>query len=241
MQGDFPAEKMIQGLSGVDPARKARLLEVLDIDPAWRMHTVSDGQRRRVQLLLGLLHPFKVHEMPVCTGVHDCCLPCSWQCGCSQSKVSNIVYSCKTSSSSLAATLSANAATEALSVSTCNALPTVLVYVWTTIVRTQASAAGPAAQRCISNSCQLLAAQHVLRAVLSAACIQVTSAAWAQVLLLDEITVDLDVLGRADLLAFLREECEQRRATIIYVRPASLLLDKISVAAARQAHSGRRT
>ena len=39
-----------------------------------------------------------------------------------------------------------------------------------------------------------------------------------QVLLLDEITVDLDVLGRADLLAFLREECEQRGATIIYVR-----------------------
>ena len=40
----------------------------------------------------------------------------------------------------------------------------------------------------------------------------------AQVLLLDEITVDLDVLGRADLLAFLREECEQRGAAIIYVR-----------------------
>ena len=39
----------------------------------------------------------------------------------------------------------------------------------------------------------------------------------AQVLLLDEITVDLDVLGRADLLAFLRDECEQRGATIIYV------------------------
>jgi CCR4-NOT complex subunit CAF16 len=38
-----------------------------------------------------------------------------------------------------------------------------------------------------------------------------------QVLLLDEITVDLDVLGRADLLHFLVEECEQRGATIIYV------------------------
>ena len=38
-------------------------------------------------------------------------------------------------------------------------------------------------------------------------------------LLLDEITVDLDVLGRADLLQFLQEECEQRGATIIYVRP----------------------
>jgi len=37
-----------------------------------------------------------------------------------------------------------------------------------------------------------------------------------QVLLLDEITVDLDVLGRADLMRFLVEECETRGATIIY-------------------------
>ena len=39
-----------------------------------------------------------------------------------------------------------------------------------------------------------------------------------QVLLLDEITVDLDVLGRADLMSFLRQECRERGATIIYVR-----------------------
>lgn len=38
-----------------------------------------------------------------------------------------------------------------------------------------------------------------------------------QVLLLDEITVDLDVLGRADLMDFLKQECRQRGATIIYV------------------------
>ncbi|KAJ8439234.1 hypothetical protein Cgig2_030169 [Carnegiea gigantea] len=69
--------------------------EVLDIDLSWRMHNVSDGQRRRVQLCMGLLKPFKV-------------------------------------------------------------------------------------------------------------------------LLLDEITVDLDVLARADLLSFLRKECEERGATIIY-------------------------
>eukprot|EP00887_Chlorella_sp_A99_P000310 scaffold13.g310.t1 len=36
------------------------------------------------------------------------------------------------------------------------------------------------------------------------------------VLLLDEITVDLDVLGRADLMAFLRQECAERGATVIY-------------------------
>ena len=41
----------------------------------------------------------------------------------------------------------------------------------------------------------------------------------SQVLLLDEITVDLDVLGRADLMTYLVEETEQRKSTIIYVRP----------------------
>lgn len=37
-------------------------------------------------------------------------------------------------------------------------------------------------------------------------------------LLLDEITVDMDVVGRLDLLAFFTQECEERGATIIYVR-----------------------
>ena len=91
---------MLNGLPGVDPVRRAKLMEVLDINPDWRMHTVSDGQRRRVQICLGLLKPFDV-------------------------------------------------------------------------------------------------------------------------LLLDEITVDLDVLGRADLMQFLKGECEQRGATIVYVRDNS--------------------
>ncbi|GBF90133.1 ABC transporter I family protein [Raphidocelis subcapitata] len=51
LTGDFPASKMIESVPGVDPARRARLIKVLDIDPAWRMHQVSDGQRRRVLLL----------------------------------------------------------------------------------------------------------------------------------------------------------------------------------------------
>lgn len=38
----------------------------------------------------------------------------------------------------------------------------------------------------------------------------------AQVLLLDEITVDLDVLGRAELMRFLQRECETRGATVLY-------------------------
>ncbi|GLC46075.1 hypothetical protein PLESTM_001822700 [Pleodorina starrii] len=95
LTGDFPASYMIDSIPGVDPERKARLIKVLDIDPSWRMHTVSEGQRRRVQICVGLLKPFKV-------------------------------------------------------------------------------------------------------------------------LLLDEITVDLDVLGRSDLMRFLKEECTTRGSTIIY-------------------------
>jgi len=37
-----------------------------------------------------------------------------------------------------------------------------------------------------------------------------------QVLLLDEITVDLDVLARSNLLTYLKKECDGRGATIIY-------------------------
>lgn len=95
LAGDIPASQMLNSLPGIDPARRDRLVEVLDIDPTWRMHLVSDGQRRRVQIAMGLLKPFKV-------------------------------------------------------------------------------------------------------------------------LLLDEITVDLDVLGRADLMSFLKQECVERGATIIY-------------------------
>jgi hypothetical protein len=51
---------MINAVPGVDEARKQRLMQVLDIDPEWRMHQVSDGQRRRVQICVGLLRPFKV-------------------------------------------------------------------------------------------------------------------------------------------------------------------------------------
>ncbi|XP_028767569.1 ABC transporter I family member 21 [Neltuma alba] len=95
LQGDFSAEHMIFGVEGTDPERRDKLIDLLDIDLQWRMHKVSDGQRRRVQICMGLLHPYKV-------------------------------------------------------------------------------------------------------------------------LLLDEVTVDLDVVTRMDLLDFFREECEQRGATIVY-------------------------
>ena len=42
------------------PERLSELLDVLDVDPNWSMHAISDGQRRRVQIVLGLLEPWEV-------------------------------------------------------------------------------------------------------------------------------------------------------------------------------------
>ena len=44
----------------VDEARMRQLIEVLGVDTDWHMHRVSDGQRRRVQILLGLLNPSRL-------------------------------------------------------------------------------------------------------------------------------------------------------------------------------------
>jgi CCR4-NOT complex subunit CAF16 len=41
-------------------ARRDELVHILDIDLRWRMHAVSDGERRRVQLAMGLLRPWRV-------------------------------------------------------------------------------------------------------------------------------------------------------------------------------------
>ena len=35
-------------------------MTILDIDLRWRMHAVSDGERRRVQLAMGLLRPWTI-------------------------------------------------------------------------------------------------------------------------------------------------------------------------------------
>lgn len=42
------------------PERRDELIEILDIDLSWRMHAVSDGERRRVQLAMGLLRPWQI-------------------------------------------------------------------------------------------------------------------------------------------------------------------------------------
>jgi CCR4-NOT complex subunit CAF16 len=57
---DLRVDEILARQIGVDPARQDRLIDVLGVDLGWHMHAVSDGQRRRVQLLLGLLRPREV-------------------------------------------------------------------------------------------------------------------------------------------------------------------------------------
>lgn len=60
LQGDFPASKMLNSVPNVSEERKQRIIKTMDVNPEWRMHQVSDGQRRRVQIAVGLLKPFQV-------------------------------------------------------------------------------------------------------------------------------------------------------------------------------------
>ena len=45
---------------GIEPARLERLKTLLEVDESWNLTTVSDGQRRRVQILCKLLQPTAV-------------------------------------------------------------------------------------------------------------------------------------------------------------------------------------
>jgi len=60
LAADVAAGDLVRRVPGAVPERVDALLATLDIDPAWRLHRASDGQRRRVQLAAGLARPFDV-------------------------------------------------------------------------------------------------------------------------------------------------------------------------------------
>eukprot|EP00009_Paramoeba_aestuarina_P012620 CAMPEP_0201538510 /NCGR_PEP_ID=MMETSP0161_2-20130828/67828_1 /ASSEMBLY_ACC=CAM_ASM_000251 /TAXON_ID=180227 /ORGANISM="Neoparamoeba aestuarina, Strain SoJaBio B1-5/56/2" /LENGTH=306 /DNA_ID=CAMNT_0047945391 /DNA_START=49 /DNA_END=969 /DNA_ORIENTATION=+ len=51
--------EVLLNVSGGDqfPERRDRLIEVMQIETKWRMHRLSDGQRRRVLIAMGLIQP----------------------------------------------------------------------------------------------------------------------------------------------------------------------------------------
>jgi CCR4-NOT complex subunit CAF16 len=58
---DIGVRELLQSVGGdYYPERKDELVQVLDIDLDWRMHAVSDGERRRVQLAMGLIRPWRI-------------------------------------------------------------------------------------------------------------------------------------------------------------------------------------
>jgi CCR4-NOT complex subunit CAF16 len=58
---DIGVRELLKSVGGDHyPERKDELVQVLDIDLDWRMHAVSDGERRRVQLAMGLVRPWRI-------------------------------------------------------------------------------------------------------------------------------------------------------------------------------------
>ena len=61
VRSDIDVPTLLASIGGnVYPERRDELVEILDIDMNWRMHSVSDGERRRVQLAMGLLRPWNL-------------------------------------------------------------------------------------------------------------------------------------------------------------------------------------
>lgn len=58
---DIPVNLLISSIGGDTYSdRRDRLIEILDIDAEWVMSKISDGERRRVQLVMGLIKPWKL-------------------------------------------------------------------------------------------------------------------------------------------------------------------------------------
>ncbi|KAK4226523.1 P-loop containing nucleoside triphosphate hydrolase protein [Podospora fimiseda] len=58
---DIGVDELLRSVGGdYYPDRRDELVSVLDIDTSWRMHAVSDGERRRVQLAMGLIRPWTI-------------------------------------------------------------------------------------------------------------------------------------------------------------------------------------
>lgn len=58
---DIGVSELLRSVGGdAYPERRDELVHMLDVDINWRMHAVSDGERRRVQLAMGLVRPWTV-------------------------------------------------------------------------------------------------------------------------------------------------------------------------------------
>jgi CCR4-NOT complex subunit CAF16 len=74
LMADIPVHQMMERLQNSYPERRDELVKMLGIDLNWHMNELSDGQRRRVQLMIGLIRPFKVLLLDEITTSLDVCV-----------------------------------------------------------------------------------------------------------------------------------------------------------------------
>ncbi|KAJ7433815.1 P-loop containing nucleoside triphosphate hydrolase protein, partial [Mycena galericulata] len=61
VRGDIVVSSFLDSVGGYrHKERRDTLIDILDVDLDWHMHQISDGERRRVQLVFGLMAPFDV-------------------------------------------------------------------------------------------------------------------------------------------------------------------------------------
>lgn len=61
VRSDIAVPELLKSVGGDHyPERRDELVRILDVDLSWHLHAVSDGERRRVQLCMGLLRPWTV-------------------------------------------------------------------------------------------------------------------------------------------------------------------------------------
>tara|TARA_B100000886_G_scaffold189813_1_gene130609 strand:+ start:11412 stop:12224 length:813 start_codon:yes stop_codon:yes gene_type:complete len=60
LQSSMKVKEMMVKIKLDYPERNKELLSVLKINEEWRLNAVSDGQRKRIQLYLNLIKPFKI-------------------------------------------------------------------------------------------------------------------------------------------------------------------------------------
>lgn len=61
VRGDILVSAFLDSVGGYrHKERRDHLLDILDVDLDWHMHAISDGERRRVQLCMGLMMPWDV-------------------------------------------------------------------------------------------------------------------------------------------------------------------------------------
>ncbi|KAJ3001726.1 hypothetical protein NUW54_g6250 [Trametes sanguinea] len=61
VRGDIVVSDFLNSVGGYrHKARRDLLLDILDVDLDWHMHQISDGERRRVQLVMGLMADWDV-------------------------------------------------------------------------------------------------------------------------------------------------------------------------------------